>query len=188
MPDEISITTEHGILYIRPLTSPHADGFVAYTKPLPEIPFLRIHSSCVFSESLNAIDCDCARQLNASLKHIREHGGILIYLYQEGRGIGLSGKIRAIRLEQETGCDTAESFRRLGYEPDPRTYEAAILELKNRGISKIHLSTSNPKKVSALEAAGINVVSRISLEIEKNDLIRKYLVEKTKALGLHEDN
>jgi GTP cyclohydrolase II len=150
--------------------------------------FLRIHSSCIFSEAFHAIDCDCGRQLDAALEHIKLHGGLIIYLYQEGRGLGLAKKIEAISLEKSRNLDTAQAFNELGNEPDPRSYDAAIHVLKELGVTKVILGTDNPQKVEALERGGISVIERVHLEIETNELIDNYRSNKIRALGHHENS
>lgn len=151
-------------------------------------PFVRIHSSCVFSESLLANDCDCAQQLHASLKYISEHGGIVIYCYEEGRGIGLKNKIRAIQLEQQKKLNTADAFKQLGFPPDPRNYKTAVDALLNLNIKKIRLATGNPQKKEAIEKAGIEVTERVTVSIDASEVVQKYVEQKVKVLGHYEKN
>jgi GTP cyclohydrolase II len=118
---------------------------------------LRIHSECWTGDVLGSIKCDCRAQLESALEHISELGGMVIYLRQEGRGIGLLNKLKAYGL-QEQGLDTVEANHRLGFEDDLRTYGAAVEILRFFGVSKVRLLTNNPKKVEALEASGIHVI------------------------------
>lgn len=121
-------------------------------------PLLRIHSSCIASEVFGAKDCDCADQLNESMKMIAtERSGFIIHLHQEGRGQGLSNKIIAISKMQVENIDTVESFEKLGLEHDNRSYHEAIKLLSSYGITKLRLISNNPRKRKALENAGIKV-------------------------------
>jgi len=117
---------------------------------------LRIHSECWTGDVLGSLRCDCRAQLEAALSHISQFGGIVIYLRQEGRGIGLLNKLKAYAL-QEQGLDTVEANHRLGFEDDMRTYESAVEMLRFFGITKVRLLTNNPKKVEALKERGIHV-------------------------------
>jgi GTP cyclohydrolase II len=117
---------------------------------------LRIHSECWTGDVLGSLRCDCRAQLEAALKHIAGFGGMVIYLRQEGRGIGLLNKLKAYSL-QEQGMDTVEANLHLGFEDDLRTYESAVEMLRFFGITKVNLLTNNPKKMKALKSAGISV-------------------------------
>ena len=162
---------------------------VVYKKPWPEIPFLRIHSSCLFSEAFGTNDCDCALQLHAALKVVSEEGGAIVYLYQEGRGQGLFRKIQAIAIEQEHQVDTAEAFNRLGFHLDPRDYSKAGQALKLIEFpATIRLATSNPRKVAALKSIGYTVVERIQLRLTLTERIKKYLRSKVLGLNHYESN
>jgi 3,4-dihydroxy 2-butanone 4-phosphate synthase/GTP cyclohydrolase II len=117
---------------------------------------VRIHSECWTGDVLGSLKCDCRAQLEAALYYISEHGGLVLYLRQEGRGIGLLNKLKAYAL-QEQGFDTVEANHQLGFEDDLRTYESAVEMLRFFGITKIKLLTNNPQKVEALENGGIHV-------------------------------
>jgi GTP cyclohydrolase II len=117
---------------------------------------VRIHSECWTGDVLGSLKCDCRAQLEAGLKYISEHGGLVLYLRQEGRGIGLLNKLKAYAL-QEQGLDTVEANHQLGFEDDLRTYESAVEMLRFFGITRIKLLTNNPLKIQALEVAGIHV-------------------------------
>jgi GTP cyclohydrolase II len=184
----ISLPSSYGELELFHFNHAGQEGLVAKSKILDKTPFVRIHSSCVFSESFHTIDCDCGKQLDAALEYIKAEGGVVIYLYQEGRGLGLKQKIQAISLEQNEGIDTASAFKKLGHDPDPRSYTAAVHVLKKMGISSIVLDTSNPRKIDALTQEGIEVSRRIHLTIETNELIEKYRSLKVRVLGHHEND
>ena len=121
---------------------------------------LRIHSECWTGDVIGSLRCDCRAQLEAALRHISQFGGIVMYLRQEGRGIGLLNKLKAYNL-QEQGLDTVEANHQLGFEDDLRTYESAVEILRFFGISKVRLLTNNPNKIEALESRGIHVQREI---------------------------
>ncbi len=121
-------------------------------------PLLRVHSSCLASEVFGAVDCDCADQLRESMKLIASEGrGMIVHLHQEGRGQGLSRKIRAIHMMQRDGLDTFEAFEALGLEQDTRSYDAAVGLLRRLGIESVRLITNNPRKVLYLQRHGVGV-------------------------------
>jgi len=125
---------------------------------LSEPVLIRIHSSCLASEVFGALDCDCADQLSESIKLISTEGeGIIFHLHQEGRGQGLSNKIRAVRMMEVESIDTAESFEKLGLEQDVRNYDPIAMLIKQLGISSVRLISNNPRKMNYLEANGIDV-------------------------------
>ncbi len=168
-----------------------ADEFclVLVKSPMEEIPFVRIHSSCLFSETFHSNDCDCALQLEAARKEVAQRGGVIVYLFQEGRGIGLEGKMRAIALERSEGVDTAEAFHKLGFKPDPRAYDLATEALTAVGIGpKVVLATNNPSKIDEVEKHGFKVSSRFQLEYKTNPEIDKYLEMKRQALNHYEES
>jgi len=137
----------------------------------------------MFAESLGSLDCDCGLQLDCSLKYIAKFGGAIVYLAQEGRGIGLSGKIAAIALQQGEGIDTATSYLRLGHAPDPRNYEHVVSLLKSVDFpSQLKLATNNPSKIQAVSDMGY-VVDRFKLEFEVSPAVLSYLDEKRAHLG-----
>ena len=126
--------------------------------------------------------CDCREQLSLSMQRIAEEGGVIIYLRQEGRGIGLAEKVRAYNL-QDQGFDTADANIKLGHKADSRSYEAAAFILKDLGIKGLRLMTNNPLKVSGLKDAGIKVNERIGIEIKPGDKNRHYLETKKVRFG-----
>jgi GTP cyclohydrolase II len=123
-------------------------------------PLLRVHSSCLASEVFGAVDCDCADQLREAMKLIATEGcGLVVHLNQEGRGHGLSRKIRAVHRMQQDGLDTVEAFDALGLEQDTRSYDAAVRLLKRLGISSVRLISNNPRKVRYLQQHGVRVTT-----------------------------
>lgn len=142
---------------------------------------VRIHSECLTGEVLGSLKCDCRQQLEVALRHIGEHGGIVLYLRQEGRGIGLLNKLKAYAL-QEQGHDTVEANNLLGFADDLRTYTSAIEMLRFFGIRKVLLLTNNPKKILALEDAGIEVMREAHQQASNPHNLR-YLKTKAKKSG-----
>ena len=143
----------------------------------------RIHSQCVTGESFFSLRCDCRYQLTESLNQIAKKGlGVIFYLQQEGRGIGLSNKIRAYNL-QDKGLDTVEANHQLGFEEDERSYETVSAMISFLGIKKIDLMTNNPKKINALKSFGVIINQRVSLFTNTNKHNKKYISTKIKKLG-----
>lgn len=148
-----------------------------------EPPLVRVHSECLTGEVLGSIRCDCGQQLDDALASIAEAGrGLLIYLYQEGRGIGLVNKIRAYAL-QDHGLDTVDANLALGLPVDGRDYGAAAAILRSRGISQVRLLTNNPAKCQGLESHDIAVVERIPLVAPHNTSSLSYLRAKSERMG-----
>lgn len=149
-------------------------------------PFLvRIHSQCFTGDTLLGLKCDCRDQLHQSMKMIRKNKqGVIIYLAQEGRGIGLSNKIKAYAL-QDKGLDTVEANCELGFPPDARDYKVAVEILHDLKISDITLLTNNPQKIYQLSNYGINVVKRLPLEVTPTSANHRYLFAKKRKLGHH---
>ncbi len=143
----------------------------------------RVHSECLTGDALFSQRCDCGAQLeNAMQKIAREGRGVLLYLRQEGRGIGLINKVRAYRL-QDAGADTVEANHELGFDADQRTYSMCRPMLSHLGITKLMLMTNNPRKVDALEKDGVTVVERIPLVVNRNPFNQRYLNTKGAKLG-----
>ena len=143
----------------------------------------RVHSECLTGDALHSLRCDCGPQLQAALKMLAENKtGILLYLRQEGRGIGLVNKIRAYAL-QDQGHDTVEANEMLGFPADLREYNICLDILQHFEISSVNLLTNNPKKVSALEEVGISVVKRTSLHEGANEKNQDYLNAKRDKMG-----
>ncbi len=143
----------------------------------------RVHSECLTGDALFSMRCDCGEQLQAALEAIAKEGrGVLLYLRQEGRGIGLLNKIKAYKL-QDAGADTVEANEALGFGADMRDYSICKPMLAHLGISSLRLMTNNPRKVAALEALGITITERIALETPHNPHNRHYLATKAGKLG-----
>ena len=147
----------------------------------------RVHSECWTSEVLGSLKCDCREQLDRALEKIAAEGaGVVVYLRQEGRGIGLGNKIRAYDL-QNRGADTVEANLALGFEADERTYDLAATILADLGVRSVRLLTNNPLKVAGLEAAGVKIVDRISHWVGENQHNAAYLAVKRRKMGHHPD-
>jgi 3,4-dihydroxy 2-butanone 4-phosphate synthase/GTP cyclohydrolase II len=147
-----------------------------------QAPLLRLHSACMTGDIFGSQRCDCQAQLHAALEAIaREGAGLLIYLPQEGRGIGISAKLQAYLL-QEQGYDTLEANIRLGYPIDAREYSSALEILHELGLKRVRLLTNNPEKVEALEKEGLEV-ERVALETEPTESNREYLETKHRRMG-----
>jgi GTP cyclohydrolase II len=144
---------------------------------------VRVHSECLTSEVLGSLKCDCKAQLDLALATISEEGrGVVLYLRQEGRGIGLGNKIKAYAL-QEQGIDTVDANRMLGLEDDSRDYQCAADMLKGLGIRSIRLMTNNPEKVKGLKAFGVKINGRLETVAGINPVNRQYLLTKTERMG-----
>jgi GTP cyclohydrolase II len=142
---------------------------------------VRIHSECWTGDVMGSLKCDCRAQLEEAFRFIGLHGGIVLYMRQEGRGIGLLNKLKAYAL-QEQGMDTVEANHELGFEDDLRSYEAAVEMLRFFGISKVKLLTNNPRKIEALQEAGIHV-QREPHQIDSNPHNLRYLQTKAAKSG-----
>ncbi len=143
---------------------------------------MRVHSECITGDLFHSLKCDCGEQLATAMQKICEEGGVLIYLRQEGRGIGIINKLKAYK-KQEEGMDTIEANKALGFETDYRKYDCAVGILRDHGITRIRLLTNNPDKIEAFENSHIEVVERVPLKIEPNPKNYKYLKTKRDALG-----
>ena len=152
--------------------------------PAPDdVVLVRIHSQCLTGEVFGSGRCDCGEQLKFALKTIADQGsGILVYQLQEGRGIGLMNKLLAYEL-QDSGHDTVEANHQLGFEADHRNYGLCAEALRYFGISRLRLMSNNPQKFDALEAAGLQVVERVPIEIPPSDGTQHYLRTKKAKLG-----
>ncbi|WP_394130969.1 GTP cyclohydrolase II [Shewanella maritima] len=143
----------------------------------------RIHSECLTGDALFSLRCDCGFQLQTAMQNIAEQGqGFILYLRQEGRGIGLLNKIRAYEL-QDAGANTVEANERLGFEADMRKYDMILPMLSKIGVSKVRLMTNNPRKVVAMQNVGIEVEERVPLQVGKNRYNEQYLKTKSTQLG-----
>lgn len=143
---------------------------------------LRVHSECMTGDLFGSYRCECGEQLHWSMDYISEHGGVIIYLRQEGRGIGLINKLHAYT-KQDEGLNTAEANKALGFGYDERTYEDAITILDDLGIKEIRLLTNNPKKIKSLDIPGLTVLDRIPIEIPPREENKNYLKTKKEFFG-----
>lgn len=158
-------------------------GKTRYASSPDHAPLVRIHSQCITGDILDSLKCDCGEQLKASIKLMAEADeGVLIYLAQEGRDIGLLNKLRAYSL-QEGGMDTVQANQNLGFNDDERLYYPAREILKQLKINEVKLITNNPQKVKHMVDLGINVIQRIPIKIKPNKYNRKYLATKSKKSG-----
>jgi 3,4-dihydroxy 2-butanone 4-phosphate synthase/GTP cyclohydrolase II len=144
---------------------------------------VRVHSSCLTGDVLHSVRCDCGAQLDAAMERIAaEERGVLLYLNQEGRGIGLANKIRAYELQDE-GFDTVEANERLGFKADQRDYGVGVQILRELGVRTMRLLSNNPRKLVAIEGYGLTVTDWLPLEIPASDSTRRYLKTKKEKLG-----
>lgn len=182
---ETTLPTKYGTFLVRMYKDPDGSEPLAIisgkVKGREDLP-VRVHSACFTSESLGSLRCDCREQLEFALQYIAPDGGIVIYLHQEGRGIGLAQKIRAYAL-QEQGYDTVDANHALNLPHDARTYETAAHILRDLGVRSIRLISNNPHKIEALQRLGIVVSGRIPAVIPANEHSAFYLHTKVKRMG-----
>ncbi|WP_201533960.1 GTP cyclohydrolase II [Psychrobacter immobilis] len=172
-------TTESAALSSQNMSSNQQDDTLA-ERP---IPLVRIHSECLTGDAFSSLKCDCGPQLNTAMQAIQETGyGAILYLRQEGRGIGLTNKIRAYAL-QDQGHDTLDANLMLGLPADARIYDMCGPMLAHIGVDAVRLITNNPDKVAYLTEHGINVVERVPLLVGVNDMNAEYLATKRDRMG-----
>jgi len=144
---------------------------------------VRVHSECLTGDVFGSLRCDCNQQLQAAMRIVDKEGnGVILYMRQEGRGIGLVNKLKAYRLQDE-GMDTVEANEKLGFRPDLRDYGIGAQILRDLGVGKMRLMTNNPKKVIGLHGYGLEIVERVPLEIDPNYHNERYLLAKRDKLG-----
>jgi len=145
---------------------------------------VRVHSECLTGDVFGSLRCDCGPQLKRALQRVAQVGkGTVVYVRQEGRGIGLVNKLKAYKLQIEQGLDTVEANIHLGFEPDRRDYGIGNQILRDLGLRKLRLLTNNPRKIHGLEGFGLQIVERVPLEIPAHDGNRDYLTTKRDKLG-----
>lgn len=154
-------------------------GKISGTKPV----LVRVHSECLTGDVFGSLRCDCREQLHESLRMIEENeNGVVLYMRQEGRGIGLHNKLKAYKL-QEKGLDTVQANENLGFKPDLRDYGIGAQILRDLGVRKMRLMTNNPKKIIGLNAYGLEIVERVPIEIKSNPINENYLMTKRDKMG-----
>lgn len=156
------------------------DHLVIFKEPLENIPLVRIHSECLTGDAIGSLKCDCGEQLEYSLTEMNSLGGIVIYLRQEGRNIGLLNKVNAYAL-QDKGLNTIEANHRLGFHADERSYEVVEFILEYFNIKKIYLLTNNPKKIESFKK--IEIIERKPILIKSNTYNQEYLQIKKELMG-----
>jgi len=155
-------------------------GDLAVDEPV----LVRVHSECLTGDAFGSLRCDCGEQLEAAMKMIQSEGrGVLLYMRQEGRGIGLKNKIRAYGLQDQEGLDTVEANERLGFPPDLRDYGVGAQILRDLGVRQMRIITNNPGKRAGIEGYGLEIVERVPLEIQPNEKNLEYLRTKKEKLG-----
>lgn len=184
---ETNMPTTYGefkaIGYINKLNGEHHVALVKGNINNNDDVLVRVHSECLTGDVFHSLRCDCGEQLDAALKRIAKEGkGVLLYMRQEGRGIGLINKLKAYKL-QDKGMDTVEANLALGFPEDMREYGIGAQILKDLGIKKMKLMTNNPKKISGLNGYGLEVVDRCSIEFEPNKNNEEYLRTKKEKMG-----
>ena len=175
-----NLPTTHGNFQIQSFKEHHKEHLVIFTKNLGDVVNVRIHSECLTGDAIGSVKCDCQAQLNFALDFINENSGMVIYLRQEGRNIGLLNKVNAYALQDE-GMDTIEANHQLGFSADERTYEIVEYILHKFNIKKINLITNNPKKVESL--SDIEIIERIPVVVGKHEKNEAYLKVKKEQMG-----
>lgn len=155
----------------------HEEHVALVTETLEEVPLVRIHSECLTGDVFGSFRCDCGPQLDAAMARIEQESGIVLYMRQEGRGIGLLNKLKAYAL-QENGLDTVEANVALGLHPDLRDYRVSAAMLRDLGVTRVRLMTNNPEKVDALESCGITVVERVPIHVGAHEANESYRLTK----------
>ena len=156
------------------------EHLVIFKEPLQEVPLVRVHSECLTGDAIGSLKCDCRDQLEYALQAIEKENGMVIYLRQEGRNIGLLNKVNAYAL-QDKGFDTIQANHQLGFLDDERTYEMVEYVLEYFGIKKIRLLTNNPKKIESLK--NVEIVERVPVVMQTNQFNEKYLKTKKEQMG-----
>ncbi len=178
---QTQLPTKYGVFHMAVFTG---DNVALWVGDITQgVPLIRLHSECLTGDVFGSAKCDCGEQLDAALARIQADGcGVLLYLRQEGRGIGLVNKIKAYAL-QETGLDTVDANRALGLPDDMRDYTLAMAMIAYLGVTQVRLLTNNPTKLDALEQHGVSIISREAIQIASNPINHDYLVTKKERMG-----
>ena len=175
-----NLPSKFGDFKVKAFKEGQKEHLVIYKENLDDIPVVRVHSECLTGDAIGSLKCDCGEQLEFALKLAQDSNGMVIYLRQEGRNIGLLNKINAYAL-QDNGLNTVEANHQLGFGADERTYEMVTYILHHFNIHKIKLLTNNPDKVKSI--SDIEVVERIPIIIESNEHNEDYLGVKRDSMG-----
>lgn len=178
--NKANLPTKFGEFKIKAFRQNEKEHLVIFKEPFNDAPIVRVHSECLTGDALGSLKCDCGSQLAFALNLISKKGGMVIYLRQEGRNIGLLNKVNAYAL-QDKGLNTIEANHQLGFKTDQRTYEMVEFILRHFAIKKIKLLTNNPKKIEAIK--GIQIVKRLPVITEANPHNENYLHVKKEQMG-----
>ena len=178
--DVANLPSRFGDFKVKAFKEGHKEHLVIFKEPLAEVPVVRVHSECLTGDAIGSLKCDCRDQLEYALKMAEETNGMVIYLRQEGRNIGLLNKINAYAL-QDQGLDTIEANHQLGFRADERSYEIVTYILHHFGIKKIKLLTNNPEKVNAI--SDVEIVERLPIIVGANPHNENYLQTKKEQMG-----
>ena len=178
--DIANLPSRFGDFKVQAFKEGHKEHLVIFKEPLAEIPVVRVHSECLTGDAIGSLKCDCRDQLEYALDMAEKTNGMVIYLRQEGRNIGLLNKINAYAL-QDQGLDTIEANHQLGFRADERSYEIVTYILHHLGIKKIKLLTNNPEKINAI--SDVEIVERLPIIIEANPYNACYLQTKKEQMG-----
>lgn len=175
-----NLPTKFGEFKIKSYKEGIKEHLVVFTDILPDVPVVRVHSECLTGDAIGSLKCDCGEQLEYALKYINKNGGMVIYLRQEGRDIGLLNKVNAYAL-QDMGLDTIEANHQLGFSADERRYEIVEFILNDFNIKQIRLLTNNPKKIESIK--GVKIIERIPIITNFNAFNKDYLEVKRDKMG-----
>jgi len=178
--DVANLPSRFGDFKVKAFKEGEKEHLVIYAKELEETPIVRVHSECLTGDAIGSLKCDCRDQLEYALSLINKKGGMVIYLRQEGRNIGLLNKINAYAL-QDKGYNTIEANHQLGFAADERTYEIVTFILHHFGIKKIRLLTNNPNKINSI--SDVEIVERLPIIMKSNEYNEAYLDVKRDEMG-----
>jgi len=178
--DVANLPSRFGTFKVKAFQEGHKEHLVIFKESDDDAPIVRVHSECLTGDAIGSLKCDCRDQLEFALETIEKEGGMVIYLRQEGRNIGLRNKINAYAL-QDKGLNTIEANHQLGFAADERTYEIVTTILEHFKIKKIRLLTNNPTKINSLE--NIEIIERLPIIIDSNEHNADYLQVKKDEMG-----